>query len=744
MSFDAVKSRFRSIRLRQPPDIHWADVASYMREVSQVAGSTVIAVGMVSTAAIAGGFIGLDITLRRLPDVRLLAHYTPVETTYVYDINGKLLSSLHDEANREVVTLDEISPHLKRAVLAMEDDRFYQHEGVSPNGIVRALLRNVQNQETVEGASTLTMQLAKNLFLTPRQTLSRKVAEAVLAVRMEQVYGKDKILELYLNQVYWGHNTYGVETAAQSYFKKSAADLTLAESALMAGLIQAPEEYSPFVSPDLAATGQRLALRRMRILGWISEAEERAALAEPLRFGEVTSFSRSKSPYVTDAVTQELVRHFGQGTLLKGGMRVQATVDHNLQEIAEGVVQSSAFDLYQRGYYADQMALISIDPRTHFVKAVVGGVDYQKSQFNRALQARRQPGSSFKPFVYYTALATGQYTPYTTVDDTEVSYPDGGGTYTPRNYEGEFWGPITLRTALIHSRNIPAIRLMHDLGVEQVIQTARSLGLKGEMEPVLPLALGAVEVSPIEMASAFSAFASQGWYAEPTFIAQVTDSQGEVLLDNIPEPRLVLDPRATIELTSILQGVLEEGSGVEARLPDRPAAGKTGTTDDARDVWFVGYVPQLTTAIWVGNDDNYPIGDGAAAGDVAAPIWRRYMMEALQGVPVEYFAPMDAPINGVSPGQGMPGTFPNGVSPPNAYPQTGNQPAGNQPAGQSTGSQPAFSPSNATGMPQTQPGTQPNAPYSVPNNQTIQPGVQQPTGTNNSAAGLSEMKQEPF
>lgn len=728
MSFDAVKSRFRSIRLQPMPEINWVDATRHMRDVSQIAGSTIVAVGMLSTAAIAGGFIGLDITLRRLPDVRLLEHYTPVETTYIYDIKGKLLSSLHDEANREVVTLDEISPHLKRAVLAMEDDRFYQHEGVSPNGIARALLRNVQNQETVEGASTLTMQLAKNLFLSPRQTLSRKVAEAVLAVRMEQVYSKDKILELYLNQVYWGHNTYGVETAAQSYFKKSASDLTLAESALMAGLIQAPEEYSPFVAMELAKTGQRLALRRMRSLGWITAAEEREALAEKLQFGEVTSFSRSKSPYVTDAVTQELIQHFGEGPLLKGGMRVQATVDDHLQSVAEAVVQSSAFDLAQRGYYADQMALIAIDPRTHYVKAVVGGVNYQQSQFNRALQARRQPGSSFKPFVYYTALASGQYTPHTTIDDTEVTYNDGDGTYTPRNYEGEFWGPITLRTALIHSRNIPAIRLMHNLGIERVIQTARSLGLKGDMQPVLPLALGAVEVTPLEMANAFSTFASNGWYAEPTFIAQVTDSNGQVLLDNIPDPRLVLDPKATMDLTGILQGVLEEGSGVAARLPDRPAAGKTGTTDDARDVWFVGYVPQLATAMWVGNDDNYPIGDGAAAGDVVAPIWRDFMMGALQGVPVEYFSPMNSPVNGTGTGQGLPGSFTDDMSPTNTYPQTGN------PA-------PTFSPANPTGMPPTQPGVQPNLPYNTNARPT---GGENSAGAADPAEDVSEMKQEPF
>jgi penicillin-binding protein 1A len=638
-----------------------------MRDVGRISSATLVSIGMVSTAAVAGGFIGLSISFRRLPDVRLLENYTPVETSYVYDMDGTLLSRLHDEANRDVVTLDEISPHLKRAVIAIEDNHFYRHHGINLSSVARAFLRNFREGETVEGASTLTMQLVKNLFLTPEQTINRKLAEAVLAIRMEQVFSKDKILELYLNQVYWGHNTYGVETAAQSYFNKSAADLNLAEASMMAALIQAPERYSPFIDFETAKEEQAVVLTRMRGLNWITAAEEEAAKTAELDLGKVTSFSESQAPYVTDAVTQEMTRRFGRGTLLKGGMRVQTTIDLELQIMAQQVVRWGHAELSSSGYYADEVALIAVEPYTHFVKAVVGGIDYERSQFNRATQARRQPGSSFKPFVYYAAFASGQYDPFSIIDDNSVSYPDGASMYTPRNYDGTFWGPITLKTALVHSRNIPAIKLGHDISIERVIQICRALGLKGPMEPVLPLTLGAVEVSPIEMANAFATFASQGWHAEPTFIAQVTDGEGTVLLDNIPAPQLVLDPQATLDLTMVMEGVIEEGSGTAAQLPYRPAAGKTGTTDSARDAWFVGYVPQLAAAVWVGNDDNYPIGGEATGGDLAAPIWRDFMVEATRDLPPLDFYSLE-PAENIMPGSPNSST---GVTPQNgANPQT--------------------------------------------------------------------------
>jgi 1A family penicillin-binding protein len=593
---------------------------------------------MLTSSVIAGGLVGLAISFRNLPDVRVLRNYIPAETSYVYDVNGVLLDSIHDEVNREVVDLNDISPHLKRAVIAIEDSNFYDHHGINPISIGRALISNLEEGRTVEGGSTLTMQLVKNLFLTPERSFSRKIAEAVLALRLEQIFNKNQILEMYLNQVYWGHNTYGVQTAAESYFNKPASQLTLAESAMMAGLIQAPEDYSPFVNYQLARQRQATVLERMRSLGWITAQEEMAARRQPLRLGHVTSFQASRAPYVTDAVIQELNDRFGQDAVLKGGMRVQTTIDLKLQRTAEETVRREHRVLLRRGLNADQMALVAVDPRTHFVKAIVGGVDYNQSQYNRAIQAFRQPGSAFKPFVYYTAFATGRFSPDSIVNDSPVSYPDGYKLYTPQNYDGSFYGPITIRQALEQSRNVPAIRIGQSVGINRVIEVCRTLGISSPIEPVTSLPLGAVDLTPLEMASAYATFASGGWQSDTTMIVHVTDSTGQVLLDNTPRPQLVLDPWAVASLNSTLKGVVERGTGTGAKI-DRPAAGKTGTTSSERDIWFVGYVPQLAVAVWVGNDDYTPLGHGATGGGFVAPVWRDFMQQALQGVPVEDFPP---------------------------------------------------------------------------------------------------------
>ncbi len=616
-------------------------VLQFVQAVATVTGGTILGLVMVSTSALAGGLIGLAISFRNLPDVRTLQNYTPTETTYIYDIKGELLASIHGEANRDVVALDQISPNLKRAVLAIEDSHFYQHSGVNPVGVGRALLANLASGRTVEGGSTITMQLVKNLLLTPERAFSRKVAEAVLALRLEQILPKDQILEMYLNQVYWGHNNYGVETSARSYFNKSAKDITLAESAMMAGLIQAPEDFSPFVDYKLAKQRQAIVLRRMRDLQWITPTEEQEALKQKIQLGRITSFQSSQLPYVTDAVTQELNKRFGRDTLLKGGMRIQTTVDANMQRTAEDVVKRGHKTLRSQGVYADQMALVAVDPRTHFVKAIVGGVDYKTSQFNRAIQARRQPGSSFKPFVYYAAFASGRYTPDSIINDSPVSYPDGDEMYVPRNYDGSFSGAITIRHALEVSRNIPAIRLGQAVGLNRVVDICRTIGIESPIPPVISLPLGAVDLTPMEMAGAYATFASYGWYSPTTMIVQVTDSVGNVLLDNTPKPKLVLDPWASAALTSVLQGVVTRGTGTAAQI-GRPAAGKTGTTSSERDIWFVGYVPQLAAAVWVGNDDYQPLGHGATGGTFVAPIWRDFMERAMKGVPVQQFKPPSA------------------------------------------------------------------------------------------------------
>ncbi|PSB18855.1 penicillin-binding protein 1A [Phormidesmis priestleyi ULC007] len=608
----------------------------FVQTVGKVTGGSLLGLTMLTSAIVAGGLVGLAISFRNLPDVRVLRTYTPSETTHIYDIKGKQLASIHGEANREVVTLDKISPHLKRAVIAIEDSYFYSHQGVNVGAVARAFSQNFNHGRTVEGGSTVTMQLVKNLFLSPKRAFSRKIAEAVLALRIEQIFKKDQILELYLNQVYWGHNTYGVQTAAQTYFSKSASDLTLAESAMMAGLIQSPEALSPLVDIKAATRRQHEVLHRMVELKWITPQEEAAARKQPIKLGKRTSFQSSEMPYVTDAVVQELTKKFGRDAVLKGGMRIQTTIDSKLQRIGEDTARRWIQTLNYQGVYADQMAIVSVDPRTHFIKAMVGGINYKKSQYNRAIQALRQPGSAFKPFVYYAAFASGKYTPDSTVYDSPVSYPDGYEMYSPRNYDGSFAGAITIRKALEISRNVPAVKLGQEVGLNKIVEICRSIGVKSPIDPVISLPLGAVDLTPLEMAGAYATFASNGWYSEPTLIVQVTDSSGNILLDNTPKPRLVLDSWASASLNDTLQGVISRGTATAAQI-GRPAAGKTGTTSSERDIWFVGYVPQLATAVWVGNDDYRPLGYGATGGHFVAPIWRDYMQQALQGVPVENF-----------------------------------------------------------------------------------------------------------
>ena len=627
---------FRKVRTRPRKVTRSPNILEYIQDVGQISATTLLTVTMLGSSVIAGGLVGLAVSFRNLPDVRVLRNYIPSETSYVYDIKGTLLDSVHDEANREVVDLNEISPNIKRAVLAIEDSYYYSHSGINPSGIARAFLANVSAGTTVQGGSTVTMQLVKNLFLSPERTISRKLVEVVLAMRIEQIFEKNEIFELYLNQVYWGHNTYGVETAAQSYFNKSAKDLTLAESAMMAGLIQAPESFSPFLDYEEAKLRQAIVLKRMRDLNWITAEEQEAAKKQPIRLGEITSFRSSQAPYVTEAVMKELTDQFGEESMAKGGMRIQTTIDLDMQKTAEDVVSDSYYRYFGSGAYADQIALVAIDPRTHFVKALVGGVDHESSQFNRAVQSRRQPGSAFKPFVYYAAFASGKYTPNSAINDSAVTYPDGFGYYSPKNYDSTFMGSIPLRKALETSRNIPAVKLGQAVGINRVVEIARTLGIKSPMDPVISLPLGAVDLTPMELAGAYATFANYGWHSDPTLIMQVTDSNGNIILDNTPKPQLVLDPWASAALTDVLQGVISQGTATNAKI-GRPAAGKTGTTDSQRDVWFVGYVPQLATAVWVGNDDYRPMGKGATGGGYAAPVWRNFMVEALRNEPVESF-----------------------------------------------------------------------------------------------------------
>ncbi|OYQ66170.1 penicillin-binding protein [Pseudanabaena sp. SR411] len=613
---------------------------SILKGTLKAVGGTLLGLIMIGGAAVAGGLVGLALSFRDLPDVRVLKGYVPVETTYIYDINGGLIARLHGDVNREVVTLDRISPHLKRSVLAMEDAYFYTHKGIDPSGIGRAILANFNAGGTVEGGSTLTQQLVKNLFLSNERSLNRKVAEAVLAMRVEQVFTKEQILEMYLNQVFWGKNTNGAETASQNYFGKSAADLTLGEAAILAGTIQAPSVFNPVDNYAEAKKRQGLVLDRLLELGWATSAEVKAAKAQKITIRKQgISYEASRVPYVSQAVTAELEEKFGRDVVLQGGLRVQTTIDLKMQRIAEEVAAEGHRDLVDRGAYADQLSLVAVDPRTGFVKALVGGVgDFDKNQFNRAVLARRQLGSSFKPFVYYLAFASGNYTPDSTIDDSPMSIPDGDEPYIPRNYDNKFAGAMSIRQAIAISRNIPALRLGLEFGNENVVALCRKLGINSPILPVVSLPLGAADVTPMEVAGAYAVFASGGYKSKTTLIARVTDRNGNLVLDNTPKPELILDPVAVSYLTDALRGVVTNGTATEAQMSDgRPVAGKTGTTSDFRDAWFVGYTPQLSVAIWIGNDDYSPMANGVTGGVFVVPIWRKFMEKALAGQPIEQF-----------------------------------------------------------------------------------------------------------
>ncbi|AFY70581.1 penicillin-binding protein, 1A family [Thalassoporum mexicanum PCC 7367] len=615
-------------------------LGKFAKATTKVLGTTMLGIIMLGGSAVAGGLVGLAFSFRNLPDVRVLQGYVPTETSYIYDINGELIARVHGDVNREVVSLERMSPHLKRSVLAIEDAYFYTHKGVDPSGVARAVVVNFKSGATVEGGSTLTQQLVKNLFLSSEKTISRKVAEAVLSMRVEQVFTKDEILQMYLNQVFWGRNTNGVEAAAQNYFNKSAADLSLAESAMMAGIIQAPSAFNPLDNYKTSKRRQGLVLSRLAELGWYSEAELEAARKEPIRLAyKEKSYEASRVPYVTQAVQAELEEKFGRDAVLKGGLRVQTTIDLNLQRVAEEVAEEAVAELQAYGVGADQISIVAIEPSTSYVKALVGGVGpYSENQFNRAVQARRQPGSSFKPFVYYSAFATGIYGPESTIDDSPISYPDGYEAYEPQNYDKTFSGPISVRQAVASSRNVPAVKIGQAVGLDRVIEDMRKMGIKSPILPVISLPLGAADLTPMEMAAAYATFASGGYKAPTTMIARVTDSRGNVILDNSPNPELVLDPYAVASLTSVLRGVVNSGTGTQAILYDgRPVAGKTGTTSDFRDAWFVGYTPQLATAVWIGRDDYKPMAYGVTGGEYVAPIWRTFMERALEGEPIQEF-----------------------------------------------------------------------------------------------------------
>jgi len=586
---------------------------------------------VVLTIAGTGLVVGMALSFSgKLPDVTAL--YTPPsEATRIFARDGQLIASLFRE-NRAIVPLDRIPTSLQQAVLAIEDDRFFQHRGIDARGMVRALFRNLLAGELIEGGSTITQQLARTVFLSPERVVSRKMAEMLLAVEIERRLTKGEILERYLNEVYFGHGAYGAETAARVFFGKPVGELTLSESAMLAGLIRAPSVYSPYRSLPKVVERQRLVLRRMADLGYVSReaamraGEEALALVEEGNLG----LMGSRAPYFVSYILPYLLERYGEDVVHRGGLQVYTTLDLDLQAVAQEAVRQGIDLAQQEMLNVTQGALVSLEPQTGYIRAMIGGYDFAASQFNRAWQARRQPGSAFKPFVYVTAVASGM-PPTKVIVDEPIEYETPEGLWQPRNYTEEFAGPIQMRQALERSINIPAIRTLEELGPRRVISFANRMGITSPMRPDLSLALGSSEVTPLELTSAYGVFAALGVRAEPVGILRIEDRSGKVLEEHTPRREMALSPAVAYVMTDILKGVIIRGTGRGANL-DRPLAGKTGTTDDYRSAWFIGFTPQVVTGVWVGNDDNSPT-DKVVGASVPLRIWRAFMLVALERMP---------------------------------------------------------------------------------------------------------------
>lgn len=590
-----------------------------------------------------GSAFGLGLSLRKLPDVASLQSWVPTESTQIFDTKGRLVANIHGEENREVVPLRAIPKTLQNAVLAVEDADFYQHHGVNLKGVGRALLADLAEGRKVEGGSTITQQLAKNLFLSPSKSVARKIADMWLAIQIEHRFSKEQILEMYLNQVYWGHNCYGIQAAALNYFGKRADALTLPESAQLAFLLRGPERFSPYKDPALAKRGQRVALTRMVKAGYITQQQADDAFRVPLKYPGIHNFTY-RAPYFTSYLLNQLINRYGNDVVMRGGLQVHSTLDLDLQEKAEQLLVR-AIATYGHKLHFSQGAIVVIDPRTGYIRAMVGGANYATSKFNRVTQAYRQPGSAFKPFVYLTAFANG-ISPYLTMNDTKVSYDAGDGkTWTPENFANEYFGEMTLRKALERSNNVIAVKLLSRVGIEPVIENAHRLGIQSPLHANLSLALGSSEVSPLELASAYSVFAADGIRSEPQAYSLVQDRAGVTLERSDPKSRRVFETEPIRVLNDVMTGVVLYGTGAAANI-GRPAAGKTGTTSDQRDAWFVGYTPDLVGLVWVGNDDDSQMVGGTTGGGVCAPLWHQLMSDALAKVPPTPFpkpAHMEAP-----------------------------------------------------------------------------------------------------
>jgi penicillin-binding protein 1A len=609
----------------------------------------------------AGVVFGVVQWLRRdLVSPQALTAIQPPIKTLVYDARGRVLHEFYKE-NRSPVPLARIPRHLVNATIATEDRSFYQHWGIDIWGIARAAVTDLMHMKIKEGGSTITQLLARNVFLTHERTWSRKLKEVVLAIEIERNYTKDQILEMYFNQIYFGEGAYGVEAAAKTFFNKPLSALTLSECALLAGIQANPSLYSPRRRPSAARARRDKVLRNMLATRAITQVEFNNANAQPLGVTPAR-YTNDRAPYFIEMVRLHLDEKYGSAAVYEGGLKVYTTLDMDLQAIADRSLEKHLASLeaqlkprVTRAKYTPpesdsaravqktpylQGALVALDPRTGYVRALIGGRDWNHSNFNRATQARRQPGSAFKPFVYVAAIDNG-FRPTDIIVDEPVSFPGGSGElYQPANYDRTFRGAVTLRYALQQSINIPAIKLLRKVGTSLVGSYARRMGIRSPIGQNLSLALGSSEVTLLELTTAYGVFANHGIRNDPLFVLKVEDKNGTVLEKSSPRPVEVLSEETASVMTSMLQSVMDHGTGYPSRALGflNPAAGKTGTMDEYSDAWFVGYTPGLACGVWVGYDQKRRIGPGMTGSRAALPAWTDFMIGATRGRPVEDFS----------------------------------------------------------------------------------------------------------
>ena len=590
---------------------------------------------LVMAAGIGIGFVTANINAK--PDIA--GDIRPPASSQIYDAAGNELANIHSTENRMPVKIEQIPIALQQAFVAVEDARFYEHKGVDPRGLARAIYTNLKDNEIAEGGSTITQQLAKNAYLTQERTLKRKIQEVFLALQLEKQYTKQEILELYLNQIYFGQGAYGVQAAAKTYFGKNIEELNLSECAMLAGIPKSPNYYSPFNNIKAAIERRNTVLDQMQKYNYIRSSEAAEAKKFEIVLAQQNQPEEQKdAAYFLNYVTQLVIEKYGADALYKEGLKIYTTIDMDIQRMAENSLLETLpnYSTDANGLQQPQGALVAIDPKTGYIKAMVGGRG--TDQFNRATMAERQPGSAFKPFVFAAALENN-FTPDTTIEDSPLNI-DG---WRPQNDNGTFRGTVTLRTVATHSMNVPTVKIAQSLGMDKPIFYAQEMGittfvLDGEPnDRNFATSLGGMTkgVTPLEIASAYCTFANGGVYMPHIAITKILDRNGRILEEVTPEGKAVISQQSAADLTSMLEDVISRGTGKNANI-GRPAAGKTGTTSDYKDAWFVGYTPDLVAAVWVGNDDNSNL-PGIMGGQTPAYIWSSFMKKALANVPVHDF-----------------------------------------------------------------------------------------------------------